>query len=334
MKIYTTKQLLHKGIILLTMLLTGFVQYGQIQVQNAEKYSIGMEISHVNFDQIDPDTGISGPSITWDYSNITTYDTILMSIISPDSTPYSSYKNSDFVEFTSDSTYVFVDQNDSQSKLNAFISRAQDLEISYPKKQMFMTRPISYLDRHTSSYTNSYTANGYAFSGSGASIVEADGYGNLILPNQTYSNVLRVVIRQKQIDTLLAFNSVHESESVSYLWFDGIHPEPILRIFKYSTPQGNTISSNYRISSNTLNTSQVLPSNKIEVYPNPFSDELKIKMNANMKNASYSIVNELGQVCKSGTMDNDLNTIQVDQLPSGTYSLFVNSAYLKRIIKL
>jgi hypothetical protein len=75
-------------------------------------------------------------------------------------------------------------------------------------------------------------------------------------------------------------------------------------------------------------------SNAFSIYPNPANDVIYVNASLSLQNESYTIVNALGQIILSGKLESQYNTINVQHLPSGFYSLQVgkqNQSY--KIIK-
>ena len=118
---------------------------------------------------------------------------------------------------------------------------------------------------------------------------EADGYGTLILPNEIFSNVLRVVtITTTQERTMCGYT---ETETTKYLWYTEGVRYPVLVLMKtVSTPYNGDVE----VSKKAYYTEKVLISkNKssdltdinellnrehlVKLYPNPFSEQMNIE---------------------------------------------------------
>ena len=59
------------------------------------------------------------------------------------------------------------------------------------------------------------------------------------------------------------------------------------------------------------------------VYPNPTSNELKIKMESILLGSKFSIVNALGQEVKKGELTSTMSNIDVSKLPKGYYVMCI-----------
>lgn len=65
---------------------------------------------------------------------------------------------------------------------------------------------------------------------------------------------------------------------------------------------------------------------EIQLYPNPASREINIKIDLNEKeNAVFTFSDIVGHVVKTGTLDNNSDTIDISDLGSGIY--FINLRY-------
>ncbi len=61
--------------------------------------------------------------------------------------------------------------------------------------------------------------------------------------------------------------------------------------------------------------------NAFSIYPNPANDIIHINTSISLTNESYSIINTLGQTVLNGKLEKYHTTIDVQELPSGFYSL-------------
>ena len=84
---------------------------------------------------------------------------------------------------------------------------------------------------------------------------------------------------------------------------------------------GITGTADIAISNQTVGIADVSADNKLEVYPNPATDQLRIKMNANL--AQVSIYSVTGQLVKSVNYSGE--TIDISTIPSGLYIIKVSN---------
>ena len=74
------------------------------------------------------------------------------------------------------------------------------------------------------------------------------------------------------------------------------------------------------------------PKSKIEIFPNPFADELNLKVYTN-ELMPYQISTVFSQVVNSGYVNSESSTIKLSDLPSGIYFIKVNNSNSYKIIK-
>jgi hypothetical protein len=72
-----------------------------------------------------------------------------------------------------------------------------------------------------------------------------------------------------------------------------------------------------------------LEQNQVRVYPNPFSDVLRIE--STLK-GHYVITEITGRICKAGEIREGLNTITTAEFKAGVYILHIDKTYI-RIVK-
>jgi hypothetical protein len=71
---------------------------------------------------------------------------------------------------------------------------------------------------------------------------------------------------------------------------------------------------------------------KIEIFPNPFTDELNLKVHSN-ELIQYQISTVLNQVISAGHVNSESSTIKLLDLPSGIYFIKINGTNSYKIIK-
>ncbi len=71
----------------------------------------------------------------------------------------------------------------------------------------------------------------------------------------------------------------------------------------------------------------------LKLYPNPVLNVLNVKVDSNLNNQPYSIVDSLGRVILSGNLEEVETTINVEQLSNGIYYLKVSDNNASKFIK-
>lgn len=240
----------HK-IFLVLFLLIPLFGIAQPEVKNAEDFQLGTVLKFQSCDTIGVVAGNSGANQTWDFSKLKQKsDTITEWMVNPSETPYKDkFPTANQVEKYSNGSYVYVNKEKEQSNLLGYVSPY--MTITYPKPVVFAKRPISYQGKFSTDFTNKFNTSGMDFSGGGTATIEADGYGDLVLPNKTYKNVLRVKITQMQTDTIKQYNSTTSMTILTYAWFDGVHTSALFKISYTKSPSFNSKEVEYLLSETT-----------------------------------------------------------------------------------
>jgi uncharacterized delta-60 repeat protein len=89
---------------------------------------------------------------------------------------------------------------------------------------------------------------------------------------------------------------------------------------------------NFTTQANPISVGEILAPPTLEVYPQPATDNVHVKVDSRLLNSSYSIVDELGRVVDSGRFISFNTTIAVDKLSSGVYFIQVPEMQSVRII--
>jgi hypothetical protein len=311
--------------------------FSQPTIQNMENFSIGTVLKFKECNSAGVNAGPSGASVTWDFSSLTLLpDTTTELIIAPSEAPHDSlFPSANMVEKYSDGRYVYFEKTSTENKLHGFADDGSGFLIKYPNSMLFARRPITYQDSISDIYTTSFTSSGFDFRGQGTATIEADGYGTLILPNDTYNNVLRVKITQSQVDTIIQFGSTYQTNTETYAWFDGTHNSALLKIDSTISPTFQQKSVSYLLSETTSGIHMVNRSGlRLKIFPNPAADE--ISFNA-PEQGSITVLNVLGRIIYQGNVPKGQSTVQTNQFPSGIYTLvygagesFVSETFLIR----
>lgn len=111
--------------------------------------------------------------------------------------------------------------------------------------------------------------------------------------------------------------------------------------FDYQKSIENTYYRLADVSTNKTTTfSQIISSTcsqndafEAKAYPTPAQDYINIKINRLDKNASFSIIDRLGRIIKSGKLDQIQSTLDIHELSSGFYFLQINSSESNSNIK-
>ena len=96
-------------------------------------------------------------------------------------------------------------------------------------------------------------------------------------------------------------------------------------VINTETDGNNTITQGFHQTNwNFLSIENHAPNYEATVYPNPTSEVLNIKTSA-FEGVSYLLIDGKGKVVLQGELTSELNSIQVEQLPMGKYSVVLEN---------
>ncbi len=275
----------------------------------------------------------SGPSASWNFSNVTVTTTESTTIVAaPSATPYaSSFPSASIACIAASGQYAYYISNSSEITLLGVVTT--NATLVYSNTQKMYQFPISYGSTFTDNLACNYTMSSIPFQRTGTVTCLADAKGTLVLNGTTYSNVLRLKYIQNITDVCSYYTM--EQTLTSFMWYDCIHKTPVLNIcYSYVDYDGMISESkaayvadfasdiDYTFYSEKLN---------VDVFPNPVAkgNDLSVQIiNDNYLNSlNYNITDISGRVVlkgetEPGAMDLNINT---EPLNSGVYFLNVSS---------
>ncbi|MCW3120527.1 MAG: hypothetical protein JWQ38_19 [Flavipsychrobacter sp.] len=276
--------------------------------------------------------GTSGPGSVWNYGGLTVIKNDTVTVVTCSSTPYcDSFP-------TSSIAFQFSPANVSYGIANSAFTMGvgghsdavgyskmlrMDTAMIYP-----VSYPMSWNDTSLEVYDTTY-ASSHLFR-SGERIV--DGYGTLILPSGTFTNVLRIhdVIYLTDSNYTGGSLSVNYHRTDGYTWYIPGYHFPLLSMSVDNDVITGAIQDIYYVVYTTgpgiakLSTANAQLSN-VCVYPNPVKDVIHID---NLQNAtSYCIVNVVGMVLQQGVIDEHNNRLPANDLVPGMYTLVLENAH-------
>jgi len=205
---------------------------------------------------------------------------------------------------------------------------------SYSDPEDQMRYPFTMGDTYTDIF------NGYNISGStnfthkGKTTVTADGYGTLLLPTGTYSNVLRVHTVQISKDSTGSPTPYEENYVYDhYQWYSPNYHMCIFGVYTYVIDNSNTIQwANIILPATTNLAEKASGIESMNLYPNPANGDF-INMDLNLeKNMSYEVVmmDNLGrEILKTEAMSGmegyNFRSINISGMESGLYLLVLKS---------
>lgn len=219
--------------ILSAMALVGFsVSQAQPSLTKVFDYKIGDNIKYLDCDTsarlnyVDTGTGK-----TWQFSGLSVVDSASISIAQTSAGSYGNqFSNASYVMQYSDGSEIYI-QSTAKAAYTVGASKSGQL-VSYPNAMLCAGNPFSYKDVQCDTFTTAGTVSNLHLSGIGYTTMTGEASGTLVLPNGTYTDVLKIKTVTTEFDTLtnLPAPNVITTTEVSYSWYDAAHPAALLTI--------------------------------------------------------------------------------------------------------
>ncbi|HXD91712.1 MAG TPA: T9SS type A sorting domain-containing protein [Bacteroidia bacterium] len=292
--------------------------------------------------------GNSGANQVWNFSSMNSFTMDSINMISPPS--YIS--NSSNIEAWSISGACYCTPyypNPSFSPINAAFYNTSTLKwqsggvqeigagltIQYSDLEDLLHYPFTFNDSFSDVFSGSYYTQTVGFPiryVKGKDSVAADGYGTLILPTGTYSNVLRVHILEfiKDSQNVSNFNN---TVNEFYLWFLPGNHIPIASHTSY----GGQILCGYL--SNVFMTDieqHAVDDKQTIISPNPSNGIFSISVISEVKQSQIEVFNIIGECILRQIVTSANSQIDLSSQPGGVYFINISMGskqYTQKVIK-
>ncbi len=281
--------------------------------------------------------GAAGANITWDLSGITSNGTSYdYEVLDASTTPYIGTFPTADIAYTETGS-EFFQYYDITTTTNEYIGYGSPtLNMIYSDNMKVMNYPFTYGDSFSDNSLYSFESSGYNFTTASSQTIECDGYGTLVMPNGTFSNVLRM----KQTATYTSTNDIPGSEAttstnVTYYW-QAENSRFSLASITYSTPEGGATTKSASFNTYSTDVTENLVAEKFSFYPNPTGNQLNLSFKK-VENAEIKVTNMLGKVMIEMNLENTNKvTVDLSNFPAGIYFVSLqdeNKAITRKVIK-
>lgn len=283
-------------------------------------------------DQINP--GNSGANQTWDFSGLTEMEEQSFLYVDPANTPKAdSFPNANLCGISWDGSYSYYNVSSNALAVEGYFTPIPPSDTAlfvFDNREKIVQLPYTYNDNFMDDFDGiNYVPNVGALAFDGSIDSEADSYGTLILPNGTYTNVVRYHFNRSQTNYFNGFPANTQTKeqwawvSADYrFWlllmeenFDGVNTTQLVWYDKnpYSTVTG---------------ISPFDDGQKISVFPNPIKagTDMNIIWDKN-EQAILSIHSMDGKVIyeKKWQLNNGVNTLNLPRLTAGIFHLKIRA---------
>jgi len=276
--------------------------------------------------------GSDGASVTWDYSFLTQTGKDTTTMLACASTPYcDSFPGSNIALFDNNQ-YEYASAG--SSALSGIGVYQDGLAVRIEGNLDIVYYPLTYNSTHIDSYAVTVNYMGLYEHSSVKDSFVCDGYGTLMLPTGTYTNVLR--LHQITVETdSLAYGGSSEVETYGtegYDWYAGDFHHSLLHLdFDTSESATDPVDIEY-YTLPTTGVASVTTEEALKVFPNPASDNINLSFSLqDTKDASVSISDVTGRVLFMKNEDalaigqNNLS-FSTAGFPAGVYMVQLQSA--------
>ena len=229
--------------------------------------------------------GDAGSNVTWNLSGMTGTE-VVTTIQAGD--PAFPQTNRSYVTAGSGLTY-YMENNTSGQYVHGVNAGGSIITYTNPLEQLKF--PLA-MDNYSSDLLYAtFVSSGQNFAREGFSTITVDGYGTLITPSGTYTDVLRIHFTQDYDDS--SANMVIDYDVDTYAWYkSGYHQELAMITTNISSNAGTQTTGVY-LKEQVLGLSEK-EMQHVSIYPNPSSGKAFISNQSALNLTNIAVYNEAG----------------------------------------
>lgn len=327
-------------ILLFSALLNQFV-YSQFVLNSFYNPVTGDTLKSKSVDTVGIYPGPGGENQTWNFSNAVILEELFTeAYLVPSAAPHFTQFpgcNAASINSNTPPIYHYYQNGDSGSFLLGYVLTNTFLRYYIPLPRM--PYPISFGTQLNKSYYGVSSWGNITKHFHGTRTFTGDGYGTLILPTGTFSNVLRIKTVDVVYDTTFSGGVVVATshEVVTYFqWYRAGFKFPVFSIVEIvpsqNPPWKVVVIGDKNVPIGLIQISNRIPSahQLFQNYPNPFNSKTKIRFDV----SSISQV----KITVYGVNGNEVDILVNNTLPAGTYSVnfdagsYASGIYYYRIV--
>lgn len=302
------------------LLIAGIVAYAQPSITKSAVDRVGIATTFKAGDvPLTVTSGPSGANVTWNFSAYTGVNT---SISTTNACPGQSncfrFPGANRVTKPSLSdTYDFTSISDTEALMLGTYSGPTmgDVTMTYTDPLIDFKFPVTYLQQFTDNYQINTTGGLGNSTETGQVDYTVDGYGTIITPTGTYSNVLRIKRMRTGTQTPGPFSYTNES----YMWVSqsaGIVFNFAINTFTFNGTTNVTKSVSYPEAGALSTIETEIKKEEVSVYPNPGSDFITLASKERIKTVKVTSLD--GRIVLTAESPEN---IDISKLPKGGYIL-------------
>ena len=320
---------------------------GQPTITSANAYAIG-DVLTLQPADTSVNEGSAGANQTWNFVSLADNGPITSQyIVDPTTTPYSAdFPSAGVAIDVGSGNYAYY--TSSSTDLTLLGIGSSSAVIAYSDPQTYFEFPFTYNSAFTDNILANYTLSGADVTRTGTVTSLADGYGTLMLPTSTTSNVLRIKYTQDITDLIDfgSFSTTIETASTTYIWLVPGNKNALLDIsYTSATVSGNTTygKSVFYYPGSTGTPDLSAPGIQAHLFPNPANDKVNLTINLNdaghIRLSLYNVFGQEVKVYDESNANSGLYTRELDLtgLAEGIYfvqmSIKGENIFSQRLVK-
>ncbi|MGZ3865980.1 MAG: T9SS type A sorting domain-containing protein [Bacteroidia bacterium] len=276
--------------------------------------------------------GNAGPNQTWNLSAMTGTAVVTSTVVSVGSTPNgSTFPNANVCLKGSSGSYTYIKTSSTVYQLDGITvpSGTTTIVFNYSNPDDLGHFPLNYTNSYTDAWAATFVSAGYTYYRTGLDSVTYDGYGTLILPSGTYSNVSRVHLVQNYQDST-NFGGIGPYvityRNDEYFWYLNGNHTSIASVFTLTnSASGPTQSANYVTNITVGVEEENAMLNSCKLFPNPAASHVNLSVDLReSQKIDIKLYNTLGAQVNSiisaeGVVGTNNFKLDVSALPEGVY---------------
>jgi hypothetical protein len=274
--------------------------------------------------------GNSGENITWDFSNLVLdLSTTTISYLEPSTTPYfNSFPEANMAIFYSNNQIEYTKKTaDSMIHQGQYITGI-DYQL-YSNTRLDLKVPLNLGESFTDDFATNFTnPSGDYIVRTGTIESTFDGYGTLILPEQTIPNCIRIKTTKYSHD--IVGSSTVDYYDTLYHWYSPNIRNYLLHYNSF-TVSGTHYSFGYLRGNFHLNLDEINDQNfEITISPNPSTELITISIfNVEDSKKTCYIFDASGRVMKELTLTESNSIVDISELKAGIYFVRIGNSEQK-----
>ena len=277
--------------------------------------------------------GPAGASQTWNFASLNTGAAQALGYVTPASTGHSSgVPGANLAADVGSDNSAFDQTSANGWDLLGVYSSTGTVTMFYSNSERTLSYPLSYNDTWSDTFASNFTSNGFPVARAGSCNGIADGYGTLVMPYGTVTNVLRVKFDEDYSDDIGGFGTV-DYDFTSYSWIKPGTHNPLLVINdNVTTSFGSPTTTQIArwLQGGPIGIDEALRNAiGIDIFPNPATDAVSVVFSSEGGSLQLEIIDNTGRLVRSEGLNATLgigrHDLDVIALPAGLYMVRITA---------